>query len=346
MEYVPDDVYDMEYDKRYNPMAKKAKGSRKKGSGVALNEKIKGNKESLFHLTSETFIKAPTGKKTSKLTVEWTPVPHDKLAQTRTHEQKMGKNLRRKPHKKRRLENDAATNTSQYNYKREVRRLKGVELFNRASNRVDRHNHHRQSMLALEEVWRVNNLAWYHRPWATIIGIIETDSFFSFKHFENPEGEKERTHEFHTRELARQLIFNELDGPRDATPAGTRSKASGMSKSPSSPRTPRNTSKGPNTSSTPECEKHIMLPIADLPGAPVGYKNAPCSVCKARQPGRAPKVSKYCVACSDIPNGKLVCVCSRKRGTGEADDSCYSYHTRHPLDFIPTRPDFLKGSKD
>ena len=66
MEYVPDDVYDMEYDKRYNPMAKKAKGSRKKGSGVALNEKIKGNKESLFHLTSETFIKAPTGKKTSK----------------------------------------------------------------------------------------------------------------------------------------------------------------------------------------------------------------------------------------------------------------------------------------
>ena len=47
--------------------------------------------------------------------------------------------------------------------------------------------------------------AWYHRPWATLIGIIETDSFFSFTHFENPEGEKERTHEFHTRELATHL---------------------------------------------------------------------------------------------------------------------------------------------
>lgn len=63
MEYVPDDVYDMEYDKRYNPMAKKAKGSRKKGSGVALNEKIKGNKESLFHLTSETSSRPPRGRR-------------------------------------------------------------------------------------------------------------------------------------------------------------------------------------------------------------------------------------------------------------------------------------------
>ena len=52
-----------------------------------------------------------------------------------------------------------------------------------------------------------------------MIGIIETDSFCSFTHFENPEGEKERTHEFHTRELARQISFNELDGPREATPA-------------------------------------------------------------------------------------------------------------------------------
>ena len=71
---------------------------------------------------------------------------------------------------------------------------------------------------------RARRGAWYHRPWATLIGMIETDSFFSFTHFENPQGDKERTHEFHTRELARQLIFNELDGPREATPAGTRSK--------------------------------------------------------------------------------------------------------------------------
>ena len=42
------------------------------------------------------------------------------------------------PHKKRRIENDAKTNTSKYVNKREVRRLKGVELFNRYSNRINR----------------------------------------------------------------------------------------------------------------------------------------------------------------------------------------------------------------
>jgi hypothetical protein len=244
------------------------------------------------------------------------------------------------PHKKRRLENDAATNTSKYNYKREVRRVKGVELFHKASNRVDRHNHHRQSILALEEVWRVHNLPWHHRPWATIIGIIETDSFFSFTHFEKPAGDKERTHEFHTRELAKQLIFNDFDTPLEASPAATRSKASGSSKCSAPPQTPRNTSQAPNTSTTPECEKHIMLPIANLPGARVKHR-APCSVCKKRGTGIAPKVARYCVACSDIPNGKLVCICSRKLEAAETNDSCYSYHTRHPLDFIPTCPDFI-----
>ena len=125
---------------------------------------------------------------------------------------------------------------------------------------------------------------------------IETDSYFSFTHFENPEGDKERTHEFHTRELARALIRNEFDGPREVEPAATRSKASGTSKSSAPPGTPRNTSKAPITSNTPECEKHAMLPIANLSGARE-KQCAPCSVCKARFEGRAPKVTKYCVAC-------------------------------------------------
>ena len=86
-------------------------------------------------------------------------------------------------HKKRCLENDAATNASTWYCTRQARRLKGMELFNRCSNRVDRHNHHRQSILALEEMWRAVKVAWYHRPWAALIGIIETDSFFSFTHF-------------------------------------------------------------------------------------------------------------------------------------------------------------------
>ena len=124
-------------------------------------------------------------------------------------------------------------------------------------------------------------------------------------------------------------------------PVVTRVKASETCKCLSPPGTPRSTSTAPITSNTPECEKHVMLPIADLPGAPVGYKIAPCSVCKARKKGRAPKVSKYCVACSDIPNGNLVCVCSRNGGAAEMDDSCYSYHLRHPHNFIYTKPDFL-----
>ena len=81
-----------------------------------------------------------------------------------------------------------------------------------------------------------------------------------------------------------------------AMPVATCSKASGTSKCSAPPGTTGNTSKAPNTSTTPECEKHIMLPIANLPGARE-KQCAPCSVCKARFEGRAPKVTKYCVAC-------------------------------------------------
>ena len=65
-------------------------------------------------------------------------------------------------------------------------------------------------------------------------------------------------------------------------------------------------------------------------------------MCKTRHKGRSPKVNRYCEACSDIDIGKLVFVCSRKRGAAETHDCCYSYHIRHPLDVIPTHPDFLK----
>ena len=125
-----------------------------------------------------------------------------------------------------------------------------------------------------------------------------------------------------------------------AMPVATCSKASGTSKCSAPSGTPRNQSKAPITSNTPECEKHVMLPISNLPGA-CGKQSVSCSVCKWRFPGRAPRVTKYCVPCSDIPNGKLVCVCSRKRDAAESDASCYSYHTRHPHDFIYSKPEFL-----
>ena len=124
-----------------------------------------------------------------------------------------------------------------------------------------------------------------------------------------------------------------------AMPVVMRMKAFETCKCSSPPGTPRSTSKASNTSTTPKCEKHAMLPIADLPGARE-KQCAPCSVCKARLMGRAPKIWRYCVPCFDIPNGKLVCVCSRKRETAETDDSCDLYHTRHPLDFISTHPEF------
>ena len=130
-----------------------------------------------------------------------------------------------------------------------------------------------------------------------------------------------------------------------AMPVATCSKASGTSKCSAPPGTPRNQSKANIISNTPEREKHAMRPIADLPGA-TRYHQGRCSVCKARFNGRAPKVNKYCVPCSDISKGKLVCVCSRKRGAAETDDSCYSYHTRHPLDFIYTQPDFLDPDRE
>ena len=81
-----------------------------------------------------------------------------------------------------------------------------------------------------------------------------------------------------------QLIVNEFDGPREATPAGTRLKASGSSKCSAPPETPRNQSKAPITSNTPECEKHTTRPISNLSGA-CGKQWAPCSVCKWRSTG-------------------------------------------------------------
>ena len=149
---------------------------------------------------------------------------------------------------------------------------------------------------------------------------IETDSYFSFTHFENPEGDKERTHEFHTRELARALIRNEFDGPREVEPAATRSKASGASKSSAPPGTPRNTSKAPITSNTPECEKHTTRSIANLPEGHMGSNghHVACASGALRVEHR--RLLSIVWHVRIFQREMLVCVCSRKRGAAETDE--------------------------
>ena len=138
-----------------------------------------------------------------------------------------------------------------------------------------------------------------------------------------------------------QLIVNEFDGPREATPAGTRLKASGSSKCSAPPETPRNQSKAPITSITPECEKHTTRSIANLPEGHMGSNghHVACASGALRVEHR--RLLSIVWHVRIFQREMLVCVCSRKRGAAEADDSCYSYHTRHPLDFIYTHPDFL-----
>lgn len=46
---------------------------------------------------------------------------------------------------------------------------------------IDIHKHTRQSGLALEEVWNIQ--MWHHRLNASLLGIIDTNDFLTFKYF-------------------------------------------------------------------------------------------------------------------------------------------------------------------
>jgi hypothetical protein len=75
-----------------------------------------------------------------------------------------------------------------------------VEKYFSNANAIDVHDHYRQGGLALERSWRTHT--WWHRVFATLLGMCETDAYLAFYHF----GGHEVEHSRFTRALAAQLI--------------------------------------------------------------------------------------------------------------------------------------------
>lgn len=64
---------------------------------------------------------------------------------------------------------------------KEVKRPAVVEAYFDNANAIDVHNHLRQGGLELERHWKTHT--WWHRNFATIFGMCETDAYLAFRYF-------------------------------------------------------------------------------------------------------------------------------------------------------------------
>lgn len=86
----------------------------------------------------------------------------------------------------------------------EVPRIKIIKEYFQGAPSIDVHNLLRQSGLALEEVWHTQN--WKHRLYASLLGIIETNTYLAFQYFKK---EVKLSHADFTKNLAYQLLTHE-----------------------------------------------------------------------------------------------------------------------------------------
>ena len=101
-------------------------------------------------------------------------------------------------------------------FEKHIPRPAVVELLYKNFSTVDIHDHFRQGSLNFEEGWKTHT--WWHRNFASILGIIITDSFLAMS-YENPEY-NEKFHSF-CGKLCLQLINNpylEIDRGVDRGP--------------------------------------------------------------------------------------------------------------------------------
>jgi len=171
---------------------------------------------------------------------------------------------------------------------KEIMRPQMIEDFFEYFSCIDIHDHLRQGSLKMEESWKTKT--WWHRIFATVLGIIFTDCYYASSYIN-------RTNHIPTvpfmefiEKLCYQLIFNTYL---------TRSVRS------SAPRT---------NDDDIEVTDHVAHQLAPLIGLPIyrnivghDYKRAKrrCKVCHT-------KCSYYCVQCSNTTEGddfKLVCLC-------------------------------------
>jgi hypothetical protein len=87
---------------------------------------------------------------------------------------------------------------------KEVPRPAVAEDYFDAANGIDVHNHYRQGSLGLEMSWRTHT--WWHRTFATLLGMTATDAYLAYKYF-HPDPDKMAFSVF-IRELCEQLVHN------------------------------------------------------------------------------------------------------------------------------------------
>lgn len=207
------------------------------------------------------------------------------------------------------------------------------------ANAVDVHNHHRQGALDLESAWHTKN--WAHRLFATLLGVMTTDSFLAYRHFHPGAAERKTSFPRFCRRLIKQLL-NYSTEEHEAGPAA-RLRSSESAQTPPSP--PPQASDSPAATFQTPAGHAVALHIlsSDMRSAPMyrpkrqraesqephaaasaaathgwaGSAQRQCSVCHRR------RTTFYCVQCSHAKDD-IVAVCSPAAGPDKA--ACYNLH--------------------
>ena len=193
------------------------------------------------------------------------------------------------PHIKTRYRKNSVTERSE-TYTLEVPRPEAYCLYFDVAQKVDVHNHYRQGLIGVEEVW--GTTTWWHRIEATVLGMITTDAYLAIRHFGNYDEDK--TIADFVKQLVVQLISKHKTGMVEAL-SGTpppRQTRSVMSGSPSTSVSP----------STAVClpTMHIIQSLKLHPK----YQNAKrpklnCVRCYWKLKLSSSTCAHYCVTCSD-----------------------------------------------
>ena len=164
-----------------------------------------------------------------------------------------------------------------------------------AAKAIDVHNHLRQGSLALEQVWQTQ--CWWHRTFATLLGMTATDAFRAYQYFYRPS--PETTLKKFVSKLAVQLATNNVDAGPAMGLRGTR----------------KDTAEPPSTGAP-------TRPMSTLP-------------CYSRVLKTALRAQRRCVSCHKLcsyfctactKGSDIVPVCNSKGRRPE----CYLAHTASP----------------
>ena len=215
--------------------------------------------------------------------------------------------------KKRYIVRDDGTVETTY---KEVKRQQLVQMYFDGAPAIDIHNHYRQGGIALEQAWGTQ--MWWHRAFATMLGIIETNAFLAFRRFKP--GADATTHRQFVIALSKALIDNPfaVEGRQYSGRSGRQDDQE-----------PENEPvEGVAPSAT-----HQLMQLSSAPkyAERQGKKSRALLACRVCQHLRKEKnlASYYCCQCSSPGTGCFFALCGpqSKRGT-----ACYLWHMHNRID--------------